>query len=65
MDFYEVVKTRRSVRSFSDKPIPEDVLKRVLNAARVAPSGSNRQPTRLIVVKDPKERKALVPLCEG
>ena len=65
MDFYEVIKTRRSVRSFSDKAIPDDVLERVLNAARIAPSGSNRQPTRLIVVKDPKARKALAPLCEG
>lgn len=65
MDFYEVIKTRRSVRSFSKKPIPEDVLRRVLNAARIAPSGSNRQPTRLIVVKAAKARKALVPLCHG
>ena len=65
MDFYEVIKTRRSVRSFSDEPIPEEVLERVLNAARIAPSGSNRQPTRLIVVKDAAARKALVPLCHG
>lgn len=65
MEFYEVLKTRRSVRSFRDKPIPEAVLKRVLNAARTAPSGSNRQPTRLIVVKAPAARKALVPLCGG
>jgi len=37
----------------------------VLDAARVAPSGSNRQPTRLIVVKEASARKALAPLCEG
>ena len=65
MDLYEVIETRRSVRAYSDKPIPEDVLKRVLNAGRIAPSGSNRQPTRFIVVRDPEARKALVPLCEG
>ena len=65
MDFYEVIVTRRSVRSFSDRLVPQDVLERVLNAARIAPSGSNRQPTRLIVVKDPRAREALVPLCEG
>jgi nitroreductase len=65
MDFYEVIRTRRSVRSFSDRSVPDDVLGRVLDAARIAPSGSNRQPTRLIVVKDPAARAALVPLCEG
>ncbi|MEM3590283.1 MAG: nitroreductase family protein, partial [Candidatus Bathyarchaeia archaeon] len=42
MDFYEVVRTRRSVRSFKPDPIPEAVIKRVLDAARIAPSGSNR-----------------------
>jgi len=64
MEFYDVIKTRRSVRSFSERPIPEDVLRRVLDAARLAPSGSNRQPTRLILVRDAEARKALVPLCE-
>lgn len=63
MDFYEVIRTRRSVRSFSDKAIPDDVLTRVLEAARVAPSGSDRQPWRFIVVKDARLRKRLVPAC--
>lgn len=65
MEFYEVVETRRSVRSYSNKPIPDDVFKRVMNAARIAPSGSNRQPTRFVIVREPEARKALVPLCEG
>lgn len=65
MELYEVIRTRRSVRAFISKPIPEDVLNRVLDAARIAPSGSNRQPTRLIVVREKSARKALVPLCEG
>ena len=65
MDFYDVIKTRRSVRAFKSDRVPEDVLGRVLNAARIAPSGSNRQPTRLILVRDEKRRKALAPLCHG
>jgi nitroreductase len=65
MEFYEVITTRRSVRAYSDRAIPEDVLTRVLNAARIAPSGSNRQPTRLILVRDAADRQALVPLCHG
>jgi nitroreductase len=65
MEFYETIETRRSVRSFRDDAVPDDALTRVLNAARIAPSGSNRQPTRLIVVREPEARKALVPLCEG
>jgi len=63
MDFYEVVRTRRSIRSYRPDPIPEDALNRVLEAARIAPSGSNRQPWRFIVVKDVGLKKRLVPAC--
>jgi nitroreductase len=63
MDFYEVIKTRRSVRSFAVKPIPDDVLERVLNAARIAPSGSNRQPWKFIVVRDQALKDKLVISC--
>ncbi len=65
MDFYEVIKTRRSVRSYKKDDIPEDVLKRVLNAARIAPSGSNRQPWRFIVIKDEQRKKKIAELCHN
>lgn len=65
MDFYEVIKTRRSVRSYRPDSIPEAVLNRVLNAARIAPSGGNRQPSRFIVVRDDHRKDTLVPLCNG
>src|SRR5574340_1410557 len=65
MDFYEVIRTRRSVRKYRPDPIPEEVLARVLEAARIAPSGSNRQPTRLIVVTDPGMKLDLAGLCHG
>ncbi|MBW2305372.1 MAG: nitroreductase family protein [Deltaproteobacteria bacterium] len=65
MNFYEVIKTRRSVRSFKPDPIPDAVLQHVLNAARIAPSGGNRQPTRFILTRDEQRKKQLVPLCNG
>ena len=63
MDIYTIMRTRRSVRHYRPDPIPQEVLDRVLDAARIAPSGSNRQPTRLIVVRDPEIKEQLVPLC--
>jgi len=65
MEFTTVIRTRRSVRNYLARSVPPRILRRVLDAARVAPSGSNRQPTRLIVVKDDSLRKMLVPLCDG
>jgi len=46
------VLTRRSVRNFSDKPVPEPLISRVLEAGRFAPSGGNCQPWKFIVVTD-------------
>ena len=63
MDFYEVVRTRRSIRRYRPDPIPEDALNRVLEAARAAPSGSNRQPTRFILVRDQDLKERLAPLA--
>jgi nitroreductase len=65
MEVYEAMRTRRSVRAYRSNPIPTEVLDRVLDAARIAPSGSNRQPTRLIVVTDEKTRTDVAALCHG
>ncbi len=59
MDVYEAIKKRRSIRAYQDRPIPEDVLARVLEAARLAPSAKNRQVWKFIVVKDAEQRKRL------
>jgi len=61
MDIYEAIKVRKSVREFSgkDKDIPEEILLRLLNAARLAPSASNRQEWRFVVVRDPETRRKL------
>jgi len=63
MEFYEVIKTRRSVRRYKDKDIPDDVLMRVLEAGRIAPSGNNRQPWRFVVVKDEDKRRQIAQAC--
>ncbi|MCG2661107.1 MAG: nitroreductase family protein [Kiritimatiellae bacterium] len=65
MDFTEVVKTRRSVRSYRSDPIPEDVLRRVLDGARMAPSANNIQPWHFLVVKDAAKRRQLAELAAG
>lgn len=65
MEFYDVLKTRRSIRSFKPDPVDDAVLEKVLEAARIAPSGSNRQPWKFIVVKSRKTRERLVPACQN
>ena len=52
MDLMEAIKTRRSIRQYKETHVPEDLLKEVLNAARLAPSADNAQPWRIIVVRD-------------
>jgi nitroreductase len=53
MDFYDVVKTRKSVRSYKQDRVPEDVLLRILEAARLAPSWANKQCWRYVIVDEP------------
>jgi hypothetical protein len=51
--FYELCKTRRTIREFSQRPIPREVLELILKTAGTAPSGANKQPWRFVVVTDP------------
>jgi nitroreductase len=52
MNFMDVIAARKSVRGYSDKPVEEEKLSKVLEAARLAPSWANKQCCRYIVVKD-------------
>ncbi len=61
MDFYEVIKKRRSVRSYKPDPVPDDVLNRVLEAGRLAPSAKNLQPWRFLVIRDKDLIEELIP----
>ena len=65
MELKEVIKNRKSIRDYEDKPIPEDKLLRVLEAARLAPSGGNRQEWKFIIVRDSQRRQKLAQAAEG
>ena len=65
MELKEVIEKRESIRDYEDKPIPQDKLLRVLEAARLAPSGSNRQPWKFVVVKDRQTRQKLAQAAGG
>jgi nitroreductase len=58
MDLFEAIKSRRSVRRFEEKPVPEELIKRVIDAGQWAPSACNRQDWKFIIVdsKEVKER---------
>ncbi len=59
MDLYEAMRCAPTSRRFTDEPVPADVLTRVLENARFAPSGGNRQGWRVVVVRDAERRAAL------
>ena len=59
MTIYEAIAARKSVRAFQKTDVPEDMLLRLLNAARLAPSARNRQEWRFVVVRDPATRMKL------
>ncbi|MFX0069377.1 MAG: nitroreductase family protein [Promethearchaeota archaeon] len=58
-DFFQVVKKRRSIRKYKEYSIPKKDLKKILEAAQLAPSANNSQPWRFIVVTDKKTKELL------
>jgi nitroreductase len=64
MDLYDVMRTTAAVREFTDDPLPDAVLHTILDNARFAPSGGNRQGTRIVVVRDPTTRERLAEITE-
>jgi nitroreductase len=65
MSILEVIKKRKSIRKYKEDPIPEHVLLRVLEAARLSPSGKNLQPWKFIIVKDKALKEELARACSG
>jgi nitroreductase len=59
LDLVDTLRTTGAVRAFRPEPVPDEVVARVLDTARFAPSGGNRQGWRVIVVQDPAARTAL------
>ena len=58
-DFYESVSRRRTVREFSDRPVPQDIIDTALRAASTAPSGANLQPWHFVVVSGPETKSRI------
>ncbi len=65
MSILKVMWDRRSIRRYKKDPIPEDVLLRILEAARIAPSGSNLQPWKFIIVRDNALKEKLAQASAG
>lgn len=61
----DAIRTRRSIRRYKSTPVPESLLKDVLNAARLAPSADNAQPWKIIVVMDEQTKAKLASACNG
>ena len=57
--FLENIKERRTIRNFSEKPVPKEIIENCLRAASSAPSGANRQPWHFSVVSDPETKKKI------
>jgi nitroreductase len=53
-NFYNMVRSRRTVRDFSNKPVPKEIIENCLRAAGTAPSGANHQPWHFVVISDPE-----------
>ena len=63
MDLQEAMRTTFACREFTDDPVPDEVLHRILDVARFAPSGGNRQGGHVVVVRDQEVRQRLGELC--
>ncbi len=58
-DFYEVMRTRRTVRMFSDRPVSRATIEWCVRTAASAPSGANKQPWRFVCVRDPALKREI------
>lgn len=63
MDFYEVIKKRKSVRKFKPDPIPEKIMNEIIEAGRIAPSAKNYQPWHFVIINDPDLKEQMVKAC--
>ncbi|MEX0846009.1 MAG: nitroreductase family protein [Balneolaceae bacterium] len=58
-EFYQLIKKRRTIRDFSDRPVPREIIEKCIMAAGTAPNGANKQPWHFVVVSDPKVKKKI------
>ena len=65
MNLYDAIKARYSVRAYQDRDVEQEKIDRIMDAARLAPSASNRQPWKFVLVRDAETRKKLVSICHN
>lgn len=64
VDILDVINTRKSIRRYTPDPIPDEIIDKILEAARWAPSGENEQPWKLIAVRNPETREKIAQLAK-
>ena len=64
MDVLHAIGERRSIRDYENKPVPEEMLSRLLEAARLSPSARNSQDRRFVIVRDEEQRRKLAQAAE-
>ncbi len=57
--FYEIMRQRRTIREFSDRPVPRQLIETIVRTACSAPSGANKQPWRFVCVSDPELKRQI------
>jgi nitroreductase len=65
MKVYDAMITRRSVRRFTDEPVSDEKVKMLLETARLAPTGGNRQPWEFIAIRNPRRVTGIKMFSEG
>lgn len=63
MDTFECIRKRRDIRSYLKKDVPDDVIRKIIEAGRLAPSAMNLQPWQFIVIKNKETLKELGEFC--
>ena len=58
-DFLSTMRDRRTVRQFSDRPVPQTLIERIIATAGTAPSGANKQPWRFVAIQDPAIKREI------
>ena len=65
MEVFDAIRTRWSIRKYRPEPIPDEKLRNILEAARLAPSAGNRQPWRFVVIQNIDRKKALAKVANN
>jgi nitroreductase len=65
MEIYEAIRERTSIRSYKADAVEDEKIERIIDAARMAPSGKNGQPWTFVVVTNEETRRKLVPACKN